>query len=121
MRSKTKEIRALAINAVINKTLTPQKTAEIAGVSVSTIYSWVAIYKKIGSYEARVPKGKVPKFTEEHKEKLRKLIEEKSDLTLKELVGLLGNVVQKTYISRQLIKMGYSYKKNSKGSRTKSS
>lgn len=121
MRSKSKEIRELAVNAVINKTLTPQKAAEIAGVSLSTIYSWVAIYKKTGSYEARVPKGKIPKFTEEHKEKLRKLIEEKSDLTLRELVELLGNVVQKTVISDQLIKMGYSYKKNTKGNRTKSS
>lgn len=121
MRSKSKEIRELTINAVINKNLTPQKAAEIAGVSISTIYYWVATYKKTGSYEARTPKGKIPKFTEEHKEKLRKLVEEKNDLTLKELVEKLGNIVQKSYISRQLIAMGFSYKKNSKGSRTKSS
>lgn len=121
MQSKSKEIRELAINAVMNKSLTPQKAAEIAGVSLATIYSWVAIYKKTGSYEARVPKGKIPKFTEEHSEKLRKLIEEKSDLTLKELVERLGNIVQKSVISERLIKMGYSYKKNAKGGRTKSS
>ena len=53
MQSKFKEIRELAINAVINKSLTPQKAAKIAGVSLSTIYSWAAIYKKTESYEAR--------------------------------------------------------------------
>ncbi len=121
MQSKSKEIRELAVNAVMSKSLTPQKAAEVAGVSVPTMYSWIAIYKKTGSYEARHPKGNPPKFTAELEEKLRELIEKKNDLTLKELVELLGNVVQKTAISRQLIKMGYSYKKNSKGGRTKSS
>ncbi len=34
MQSKSKEIRELAINAVMSKSLTPQKAAEVAGVSV---------------------------------------------------------------------------------------
>ncbi len=38
MQSKSKEIRELAINAVMSKSLTPQKAAEVAGVSVPTIY-----------------------------------------------------------------------------------
>ena len=46
MQSKSKEIRELAVNAVMSKSLTPQKAAEVAGVSVPTIYSWIAIYKK---------------------------------------------------------------------------
>ncbi len=37
MQSKSKE-RELAVNAVMSKSLTPQKAAEVAGVSVPTIY-----------------------------------------------------------------------------------
>lgn len=58
MWSKSKEIKELVINVVINKTLTPQKATEIFGVFISTIYFWGAIYKKTGSYKAKHPKEK---------------------------------------------------------------
>lgn len=121
MKYTSPETRKIAITAVINQSLSPEEAAEVFGVNLSTIYRWVSTYKKNGRYEIRHSTGRPCKFTQEHKEKLRKLIEENNDRTLKELVELLDNVVQKSVISEQLIKMGYSYKKNSKGGRTKSS
>lgn len=120
MKFTSSETRKIAITAVINNELSPEKAAEVFGVDLSTIYRWVATYKKTGRFEAQRSTGRPSKFTDELIKKLRELIEENNDVTLKELVVLLGNVVQKTVISEQLIKMGYSYKKNAKGSRTKS-
>lgn len=111
MKFTTAETREKAINAVSNGQLSAIKAAEIFGVHRTTIHRWIATYKNTGSYAGQRSPGRSAKFTQEHKEKLCKLIEEKNDRTLNEFVELMGNVVSKPTISLYLISMGYSYKK----------
>lgn len=111
MKRKSKDIRKAAIDAVITKKLTHEEAANIFGVSIPTIYSWIKIYKQYNTYEGRHPSGRKPVFTDEQKNRLKDIIEEKNDITLKEIVERMGNIVKKSTISRYLIMMGYSYKK----------
>lgn len=95
MKFITAETREKAINAVINGQLSATKAAEFFGVHWTTIHRWISTYKNTGSYAGQRSPGRSSKFTQEHKEKLRKLIEEKNDHTLNELVELMGNVAKK--------------------------
>lgn len=95
MKFTTVETREKAINAVINGQLSATKAAEIFGVHRITIHWWISTYKNTGSYAGQRSSGRSSKFIQEHKKKLRKLIEEKNDRTLNELVELMENVVKK--------------------------
>jgi transposase len=95
--------------------------AAVFEVSASTAVKWVQVFRGEGRVAAKPHAGGRRSPLEPHADWLKARVEEQADITLMELcAGLLalGVKTSKSAVSRLLLRMGFSYKKNGAGQRT---
>ena len=111
-----KEERELLIKTY-EKTQDARLTAEIFSVHRSRVYAIVKQYRETGSVEVRTSQcGRKRKLTPEDDEKIKKLIDENNDITIREInerLGRLGFKVNDETVRLHVVKLGYRYKKKS--------
>ena len=108
-----KEERELLIKTY-EKTQDARLTAEIFSVHRSRVYAIVKQYRETGSAEVRTSQcGRKRKLTPEDDEKIKKLIDENNDITIREINERLGFKVNDETVRLHVVKLGYRYKKKS--------
>ena len=108
-----KEERELLIKTY-EKTQDARLTAEIFSVHRSRVYVIVKQYRETGSVEVRTSQcGRKRKLTPEDDEKIKKLIDENNDITIREINERLGFKVNDETVRLHVVKLGYRYKKKS--------
>ena len=108
-----KEERELLIKTY-EKTHDARLTSEIFSVHRSRVYAIVKQYKETGSVEVRTNQcGRKRKLTPEDDEKIKKLIDENNDITIREINERLGFEVNDETVRLHVVKLGYRYKKKS--------
>ena len=108
-----KEERELLIKTY-EKTHDARLTAEIFSVHRRRVYAIVKQYKETGSVEVRTSHcGRKRKLTPEDDEKIKKLIDENNDITIREINERLGFEVNDETVRLHVVKLGYRYKKKS--------
>lgn len=89
-------------------------TAKIFGVNRSTVYARIKEYKETGSTELHTNKrGRKRKITSADDERIKKLIDENNDITIREINETLELGVTDESIRQHIVKLGYRYKKKS--------
>ena len=89
-------------------------TAKIFGIHRSTVYARVKEYRETETTELHTnQRGRKKKITSEDDEKIKKLIDENNDITIKEINDTLGFGVSDETVRRHVIDLGYRYKKKS--------
>lgn len=107
------ETRALLIQAY-NKTHNAKEVAECFSVDVSTVYRLVEQMNREGSVSVKTNlRGRKASLKEADLQKIQKLIQQKPDITLQEIVDTLQLKTCIETVRKALIKLGYSYKKKS--------
>ena len=108
-----KEERELLIKTY-EKTQDARLTGEIFSVHRSRVYAIVKQYRETGSVEVRTSQcGRKRKLTPEDDEKIKKLIDENNDITIREINERLGFKVNDETVRLHVVKLGYRYKKKS--------
>jgi len=110
------DLRKKIVESVEEEGMSRNEAAEHYGVAPSTAIKLMQKWTATGSY-APAPQGgtKEHKLTP-HREKVERLLEEKPDMTLKEIVARLkrqGITVGKSSVDRFLNALGLRFKKNS--------
>lgn len=119
MSIATPEVRKKAIEAYINKKGTQQQVADFFSIHVNTLKNWLKAYQEEKRLTPRMRGHMAQAFNQEEKEKLKKLILEKNDITLVEIRAALGKKCSLMAIHREVIRQGFRVKKNFKSGRTK--
>jgi transposase len=111
MKTISNEKRCLLIAAKQRKEKISDiaKWLEISNDSVAKIWRK---YKKTGDFLPIKNTGKKSSISDEKKEEICALIKKQPDITLAEIIEELSLPIQKSRLSKLLISLGYSYKKN---------
>jgi transposase len=113
------EIRKIAVEAYLSAKATQQQLANILGFHRTAIVRWVREYRKDGRLEPRT-RGHMPKaFSVEEKDRLAAMVKDKPDLTLEEIREAFSKNCSLMAVHRELKRLGFRYKKNSEGLRTR--
>jgi transposase len=117
----TPDVRAHAIAAYEAGNGSQAEIARFYGVDISTFQRWLQRYRQIG-LAAPLPRGhNPPALNEEQMLQLVTLVHERSDATLEQLRESLGVTCSLVAIHNTLKRLGYHFKKNSSGQRTRTS
>lgn len=112
----------LRIKEAIDAGHTRPAVAEIYKVGIATVERYVARWKRTGSLKPDKFGGHQRHKLADHEAVVRLMVAEGSDQTLAELcdtLGCQGIAVSKSALDRFLKSRGLSYKKNTRGQRTK--
>lgn len=113
------EIRKIAVEAYLSAKATQQQLTDIFGFHRTAIVRWVREYRKDGKLAPRV-RGHMPKaFSDEEKERLATMIEDKPDLTLEEIREAFSKKRSLVAVHRELKRLGFRYKKNAESIRAR--
>lgn len=89
-------------------------TAKIFGVNRSTVYARIKEYRETNSTDLHTSqRGRKKKIAPDDEERIKKLIEENNDITIREINEALELGVSDETVRRRVIKLGYRYKKKS--------
>ncbi len=114
------QVRQRAINAYTSGKGTQKQVAELYGVDLSTFQRWLQRYRRSGRAEP-LPRGHNPAALDEAQmQKLNTLVQETPDATLEQLRDALGLSCSIVAVHNALKRLGYRYKKNPTGQRTRS-
>ena len=119
MKAASTEIRTKVIKAYLEKKATPKKLAEIFGYSHATICNWIRSYKTENRLSPKPSGHRKSCFSDEEKTQLRELLEKEVDITLEEIRQHFCKNCSLVAIHKLVIKLGFVFKKNSKGQRTR--
>ena len=120
MMAYSNDLRVRLIRAA-EKGRSVRSQADVFDVAASTAVKWVKAFRSEGRAKAKPHGGGRRSPLEPHADWLKERVEEQPDLTLHELcLELLARGVKtsKSAVSRVLLRMGFSYKKNGTGQRT---
>lgn len=114
------DLRKRVVEVFENEGLTREQTAERFGVGPASVYRWVRLHRESGSVEpAQANGGPKPKVSERDVKLLLDRLEERPDLTLRELGDALADAggarLSKATIGRMLKKAGWTLKKSVSG------
>jgi transposase len=113
------EIRKIAVEAYLAGKATQQQLADILGFHRTAIVRWVREYRKDKKLAPQV-RGHMPKaFSPEEAERLAALVKDNPDLTLEEIRETLSKNCSLMAIHRELKRLGFRFKKNTEGIRTR--
>jgi len=97
----------------LEKESKPDEIAKWLMISVSSVYRIKKIKLETGSVEHRpLNRGRKPKITNKETEKIKEELKINSDITLAEMIEKFKLRIKKSALSRHLINLGYSFKKN---------
>lgn len=119
MKFASAEIREKAVRAYIEGKATARQLAEIFGYTRATICNWVRAYRKTKQLEPRPNGHRKSCFSEEELAELKAILARTPDITLAEIKAHFNKSCCLAAICRLLRKLGYAYKKNSQGKRTR--
>lgn len=120
MKTYSMDLRQRVIDACDSKTETRAQTAKRFKVSVSWVHKLLHLRRTAGSIAAKSHGGgRQAKFQGDALLKLQKLIEERSDATLQELLDAMGIEASIMAVARALERLGYRHKKSRYGRRSK--
>jgi transposase len=113
------EVRQRAIAAYEAGQGTQDQVAKCYGIDISTFQRWLQRYRQSGRSEP-LPRGHNPAALDNAQmEQLDGLVEQDPDATLAELHDALGVHCSTVAIHNALGRLGYRYKKNTAGQRTR--
>ena len=119
MKFASEEIRTRAVHAYLEGKATARQLADILGYTPATICNWVRAYRENQRLSAK-PNGHRPScFSHEEIRELQALLDKNGDITLQEIKEHFNKSCCLAAIHRLLVKLGYKYKKNSQGQRTR--
>jgi transposase len=119
MRIATAEVRTRAIAAYEAGNGSQAEIALFYGVDISTFQRWLQRYRQTGR-AAPFPRGHNPRALDEVQvSELGRLVHEKPDATLEQLREALGVACSLVAVHNTLKRLGYRFKKNATGQRTR--
>lgn len=114
------QVRQRAINAYLDGEGTQALVAKLYGVDISTFQRWLQRYRKTGR-AAPLPRGHNPSaLNDAQMEQLSTLVQQTPDATLEQLLSAMGLSCSIVAVHNALGRLGYRYKKNAAGQRTRS-
>jgi transposase len=120
MSIATEQIRQRAIAAHLAGQAQSQ-VAKCYGVNIATFQRWLRRHRETGQ-DAPLPRGHNPPALDQHEMiRLGQLVRATPDATLAQLRGALGKTCSLVAIHMALKRLGYRFKKNASGQRTRSS
>ena len=118
MKTATPEVRSIAIKAY-KSGIPRQQVADIVGYHLNSVSRWIREYERESRLKAR-EKGKRPSiFSNEERQELVELIKNRVDITLEEIRLHLAKDCSLQAIHKLLKNLGFVFKKNSEGQRTR--
>ena len=118
MKIASSEIRSLVVKAYLPGTASRRQLADIFGYHIETIGRWVRASRQ--DRFTPLPRGhRRSVFSPEELEQLAAYIESNPDATLSELRKHFGKKCSLPALHKITRKIGYVFKKNSEGKRTK--
>jgi transposase len=119
MKIATQEIRQRAL-AAHEAGQTQAQIAKCYGIDIRTFQRWLESSRKTGR-TAPLPRGHNPAALDEAEmRRLGQFVQESSDATLEQIRAALGKTCSVVAIHNALKRLGYRFKKNSAGQRTRS-
>ena len=91
--------------------ITPEEIRKVTGVSLLAIDNIVRNYKERGTLEGNYP-GRQPKIINEQKKAMIKLVKEKPDITINEIIEELNLPIKKSRVSKILLEEKMYLKKS---------
>lgn len=119
MKFASPEIREKAVQAYLDGKGTAKQLAEIFGYTAATICNWVRAYRQTKQLAAKPNGHRKSCFTEEELAQLKDVIAETPDITLQEIKTRFNKSCCISAICRTVAKLGFTYKKNFQGKRTR--
>lgn len=119
MKIASEEIRTLVVKAYLSGTASRQHLSEIFGYTTASISNWVRAYKEENRLAPRPSGHRKAVFTDTELKQLSDLLAKNVDLTLAEIREHFGVQCSLVAIHKTLIRLGFSFKKNSAGKRTR--
>jgi len=118
MKIANSETRLLVVKAYLSGTASRRQLADIFGYHIETIGRWIRASRQ--ERFTPLPRGhRRSVFNPEELEQLAAYIEKKPDATLSELRERFGVKCSLPALHKIIRKMGYVFKKNSQGERTR--
>ena len=116
----TEQVRQRAI-ATHEAGQTQTQVAKCYGIDIATFQRWLKRYRETGC-AAPLPRGhNPPALNETEMRRLDHLVQATPDATLEQLRAVLGKTCSRVAIHTALKRLGYCYKKNASGQRTRTS
>ena len=120
MKFASQEIREKAVHAYLDEKIPAKELSRIFGYTVASICNWARAFRQKNQL-APLPNGhRKCCFTDEEQQQITILIGEKPDITLAEIREHFNKNCSLNAVFKTLRKLGFAFKKNSKGQRTKS-
>ena len=119
MKIANEEIRTLVVKAYLSGTASRQQLSEIFGYTEVSISNWVREYKRENRLRPRPRGHRKAVFTDTELEELADLLGKKVDLTLAEIKEHFGKSCSLVAIHKTVMKLGFVFKKNTTGKRTR--
>ncbi len=114
------QVRQRAINAYMNGEGTQALVAKLYGIDLSTFQRWLRRYRNSGR-AAPLPRGhNPPALNDVQMQELNTLVEQTPDATLAKLHHDMGLSCSIVAVHNALKRLGYRFKKNATGQRTRS-
>jgi len=110
MKPIAQELREMIISAKERG----EKAATIAlwtNTAISSVYNICRLHRETDSVASKPFPGRKSSLTKEQLDSIRSAVESRSDITLEELIEMLGLPIKKSRLSVILIGMGFSFKK----------
>jgi transposase len=119
MKIASEEIRTIVVEAYSSGAVSRKQLAEIFGYHIGSIGRWIRENRKTERL-APLPRGhRVSVFNAEERKQLAEFIENNPDATLDEIRNHFRKPCSLVAIHKIVRKLGYVFKKNSEGKRTK--
>lgn len=120
MRTYSMDLRQRVIDVCDSKTESRAQTAKRFKVSASWVKKLLRLRRTTGSFAAKSHGGgREAKFSGESLQELQKLVEQKPDASLQELLDASGAKASIMAVWRALERLGYRFKKSLYGQRNK--
>ena len=114
------QVRQRAISAYMDGEGTQALVAKLYGVNLSTFQRWLQRYRKTGR-AAPLPRGhNPPALNDAQMQQLNALVRQSPDATLEQLRNAMELSCSIVAVHNALKRLGYRYKKNATGQRTRS-